>query len=147
LRVEKAATVPGGKRSEVQRIRPTPSRSTSRNRLVVILVPPPAGAARVPALPDLDDDDVLADLQDPFPGDDQVAVAAEQAEEPGRSRDDDGGDPAVIGMKCHVVHVTQAAAVHKVDDVAPGEVGQLIHGAPSPVSAVYDPVVPQLEQG
>src|SRR5690606_16597342 len=63
------------------------------------------------------------------------------------SRDDDGGDPAVIGMKRHVVHVTQAAAVHKVDDVAPGEVGQLIHGAPSPVSAVYDQVVPQLEQG
>lgn len=69
---------------------------------------------------------VLPDEDDIPPGDDEVRLSAQQAEQPQLSVDHHGGEAGLLGVHLHVAHKSDAAPVLDIDDLL---VPQGIHPA------------------
>lgn len=61
-------------------------------------------------------DDVVANLADAFPGDDEFAFPAKKSEEPAGTRDDKGGEALGFAVKLYVDGAAETAAGADVDD-------------------------------
>lgn len=61
-------------------------------------------------------DDVVANLADAFPGDDEFAFPAKKSEEPAGTRNHQSGEALGFAVKFHVNGTAEAAAGADVDD-------------------------------
>lgn len=80
---------------------------------------------------------VDADFADFVPGDDDVFVAAEQAEEAAGAGDDDGGETAAFDVDFDVGDGSEPFAVDDVYDFLYFEVAGFDHGAPSALPCLF----------